>query len=114
TVQRWEKREGMPVHRHVHDRKGSVSASRAELDAWTRSRNLPPIDATEEPAASAVPPTDLRRAARRWTAPVIALAALGLVAASAMIYMQRTELVWRDPLAGARFQNVTDWEGVEE
>ena len=24
TVQRWEKREGMPVHRHVHDKRGSV------------------------------------------------------------------------------------------
>jgi eukaryotic-like serine/threonine-protein kinase len=41
TVQRWEKREQMPVHRHLHDRMGSVYASRAELDAWTRSRNLP-------------------------------------------------------------------------
>src|ERR1700751_4452499 len=40
TVQRWEKREGMPVHRHLHDRMGSVYAFRAELDAWTRSRNL--------------------------------------------------------------------------
>ncbi|MEO6802269.1 MAG: hypothetical protein ABI197_03380 [Granulicella sp.] len=39
TVQRWEKREGMPVHRHLHDRLGSIYASRAELDAWTRSRN---------------------------------------------------------------------------
>src|ERR1700748_1451580 len=39
TVQRWEKREGMPVHRHQHDRLGSIYASRAELDAWTRSRN---------------------------------------------------------------------------
>jgi hypothetical protein len=26
TVQRWEKREGMPVHRHQHDRMGSVCA----------------------------------------------------------------------------------------
>ena len=26
TVQRWEKREGMPVHRHLHDRMGSVYA----------------------------------------------------------------------------------------
>src|SRR5260221_2862408 len=42
TVQRWEKREGMPVHRHLHDRMGSVYASRAELDAWARSRKLPP------------------------------------------------------------------------
>ena len=40
TVQRWERREGMPVHRHLHDSLGSVYASRAELDAWTRSRNL--------------------------------------------------------------------------
>ena len=40
TVQRWEKREGMPVHRHLHDTKGSVYASRAELDAWARGRNL--------------------------------------------------------------------------
>jgi TolB-like protein/Tfp pilus assembly protein PilF len=40
TVQRWEKREGMPVHRHLHDRIGSVYASRAELDAWVRGRKL--------------------------------------------------------------------------
>src|SRR5271168_5461769 len=40
TVQRWEKREGMPVHRHLHDRMGSVYASRADLDAWMLSRNL--------------------------------------------------------------------------
>ncbi len=42
TVQRWEKREGMPVHRHVHDRMGSVYAFRSELDAWVRSRHLAP------------------------------------------------------------------------
>src|SRR6202030_2414731 len=40
TVQRWEKREGMPVHRHLHDKMGSVYAFRAELDEWSRSRNL--------------------------------------------------------------------------
>ena len=26
TVQRWEKREGMPVHRHLHEKRGSVYA----------------------------------------------------------------------------------------
>ena len=26
TVQRWEKRERMPVHRHVHQKRGSVYA----------------------------------------------------------------------------------------
>lgn len=40
TVQRWEKREGMPVHRHVHDKLGSVYAFRAELDEWSESRSL--------------------------------------------------------------------------
>src|ERR1700727_2868998 len=40
TVQRWEKREGMPIHRHLHDRMGSVYAYRADLDAWMRTRNL--------------------------------------------------------------------------
>ena len=52
TVQRWEKREGMPVHRHLHDRMGSVYASRAELDAWTRSRSPPaaPEDGINAPS----------------------------------------------------------------
>jgi TolB-like protein/Tfp pilus assembly protein PilF len=40
TVQRWEKREGMPVHRHQHDRMGSVYAFSSELDAWVQSRRL--------------------------------------------------------------------------
>jgi TolB-like protein/tetratricopeptide (TPR) repeat protein len=40
TVQRWEKREWMPVHRHVHDKRGSVYALSSELDAWVQSRKL--------------------------------------------------------------------------
>jgi TolB-like protein/tetratricopeptide (TPR) repeat protein len=38
TVQRWEKRERMPVHRHVHDKRGSVYALSGELDAWLQGR----------------------------------------------------------------------------
>jgi len=61
TAQRWEKREGMPVHRHLHDRMGSVYASRAELDAWGRSRNLRIAhengnDATPEDTPAQPPP----------------------------------------------------------
>src|SRR5580692_7114017 len=52
TVQRWEKREGMPVHRHLHEKMGSVYASRVELDAWTRGRNL---QAAQENGNSAIP-----------------------------------------------------------
>jgi TolB-like protein/Tfp pilus assembly protein PilF len=40
TVQRWEAREGMPIHRHVHAKRGSVYAFTFELDAWLQSRNL--------------------------------------------------------------------------
>lgn len=54
TVQRWEKREGMPVHRHLHDRIGSVYAFRAELDAWARTRKLPAsLDAEASSATQA-------------------------------------------------------------
>jgi TolB-like protein/Tfp pilus assembly protein PilF len=38
TVQRWEKSEAMPVHRHVHDKRSSVYALTSELDAWRQSR----------------------------------------------------------------------------
>jgi serine/threonine-protein kinase len=34
TVQRWERKEGLPVHRHQHDKLGSVYAFRSELDTW--------------------------------------------------------------------------------
>jgi len=38
TVQRWEKSEGLPVHRHTHEKLGSVYAYRSEIDAWWESR----------------------------------------------------------------------------
>ncbi len=37
TVQRWEREEGLPVHRLVHDKLGSIYAYRSELDAWWSS-----------------------------------------------------------------------------
>jgi Tol biopolymer transport system component len=40
TVQRWERREGLPVHRLHHDKLGSVYAYRDELDAWVAGRRL--------------------------------------------------------------------------
>src|SRR5712692_9799524 len=55
TVQRWEKREGMPVHRHLHDSKGSVYAFRAELDSWAGSRNL---RAAQENGSNAPSPSE--------------------------------------------------------
>src|ERR1700730_11719971 len=34
TVQLWEKREGLPIHRHFHKQLGSVYALRSELERW--------------------------------------------------------------------------------
>lgn len=38
TVRRWEKQEGLPVHRHVHATLGSIYAYATELDVWLQSR----------------------------------------------------------------------------
>src|SRR5437762_6775919 len=38
TVQRWEAEEGLPVHRLPHAKKGSVFASKRELESWRSSR----------------------------------------------------------------------------
>jgi TolB-like protein/tetratricopeptide (TPR) repeat protein len=66
TVQRWEKREGMPVHRHVHDRIGSVYAFTLELNAWQQSRKLGLEEEEREQAAHA--PVDGKGGENtRWT-----------------------------------------------
>jgi TolB-like protein/Flp pilus assembly protein TadD len=38
TVQRWEKKEGLPVRRHQHDKLGSVYAYPVELTQWFATR----------------------------------------------------------------------------
>lgn len=53
TVRRWEKREGLPVHRHLHDRRDSVYAYRIELDRWWQDRRTHLSDKTSgDPVAS--------------------------------------------------------------
>ena len=120
TVRRWEKREGMPVHRHVHDKSGSVYAFRSELSAWTRSRNLSITEGIDDepgaaepttlPASPSTPPTH-GRSTSIWAASV---ATLLLAAGAAWWVIERTEFLWRNPIAEARFQNITDFDGTEQ
>ncbi len=42
TVQRWEREEGLPVHRLAHAQRGSVFADPKELSAWWESRQIKP------------------------------------------------------------------------
>ena len=38
TVKRWEKKEDLPVHRHMHDKRGTVYAYRSEIEGWLAER----------------------------------------------------------------------------
>jgi TolB-like protein/Tfp pilus assembly protein PilF len=117
TVQRWEKREGMPVHRHLHDKRGSVYALHSELDAWlqTRSprleeeeteqdreqaRELEAAQGTEqENARNFDAPVGARGnhvqhdvpRTQRWVAAAAILALVGLLAAAYGVFRSRIE-----------------------
>ena len=119
TVQRWEKREGMPVRRHQHDKMGSVYASRAELDAWTRSRSPQAAQENEKSTASAQLPAPPSASATstprtRWRSILLLIAAAVVLAIAAGLWLQRAEHFWRNPIANAQFQTVTDFGGVEQ
>jgi hypothetical protein len=48
TCQRWEKFEGLPVHRLHHTRLPSVYAVVAELEEWRRSRETAEATTTKQ------------------------------------------------------------------
>jgi TolB-like protein/Flp pilus assembly protein TadD len=84
TVRRWEKREGLPVHRLHHSRLGSVYAYTVELDAWRDERA--PAVATDAPDAQHVPAAVRGRAHARTAA---VLASLALTLAAGLIWLVR-------------------------
>lgn len=50
TVQRWEKRENLPVHRHLHRKIGSIFAFKHEIDHWRKCRSLSPVPSASQNA----------------------------------------------------------------
>ena len=136
TVQRWEKREAMPVHRHLHDKMGSVYAFRAELDAWAQKRRLPTSaeesatfpapeaassvggpqlqEEQQQAALDLVPEARPGSAARsgRWLWPLAGIGlALALAVAAPRLNSPRGAT---NPLANARFLQLTDFNGIEQ
>lgn len=101
TVRRWEKREGLPVHRHRHDRLGSVFAYTNEVDSWCRQRSEPPPadradDAKDADAGESVSlPESAEPAPARWrhiwraVLAILIVAALG--AAGATLFNHKNE-----------------------
>ena len=97
TVQRWERKEGMPVHRHLHDKRGSVYAVAAELDAWRESRKREGSEAGETPRGEVPSPNPVVNIGKPWrTRFWIGVVALFLVGLALSSY-----LVVRDPVRGA-------------
>jgi Tol biopolymer transport system component len=123
TVQRWERREAMPVHRHQHDKLGSVFAFRSELDAWWESRRtllaqegvdegdrsaeiLPTADDAPAEAHPRVHATRLV-----WWGTAAAVVLLG----SALAWLAlETGYFWRSPLASAKFTRPLDFPGTKQ
>lgn len=98
TVKRWEKDEGLPVHRHVHKTLASVYAYEDELEPWQKNRRQ-----RGEPTEEAAP----RRRAHwiGWT-----LATVVVLAAGATYWLRRPPALpfqERDWALIARFENRT-------
>jgi Tol biopolymer transport system component len=117
TVQRWEKREGMPVHRQLHDKMGSVYAFRSQLDAWMQSRSAHNHLSATEPApsdsAAVLRPSRLANSRVRWTLMAVA-GAVAAIAVVAIIWFARSDHFWRNPIAGAAYQSLTGFDGQNE
>src|SRR5882672_2705545 len=77
TVRRWEKREGLPVHRLHHSKLGSIYAYTKELDTWRNERA--PAAASDAPedrqTTDIVGRGDPTRRVAALPAPVLTLAA---------------------------------------
>jgi Tol biopolymer transport system component len=115
TVQRWERREQLPVHRQLHDKQGSVFAYRGEIDRWWAARQAQ----LAQPQGAALPSGSAGGRAGRWYRSAMAR---GLVAAAALCgtgvvawFGLHEESAWKDPLAGARYTRLLpDFSGVEQ
>ena len=122
TVQRWEKRERMPVHRHVHDKQGTVYAFRSELDSWWRGRanSLAEYEASRESGTSPPPPeqTTVHQQAM-WTRPRLAFAgvvAVGVAVAIGVLLPfgsgeEGSGVSARDAVLHARYLSVRTTDG---
>ena len=106
TIQRWEAKEGLPVHRHLHDTQVTVYAYPAELEEWL-ARRRPAQDAGDSAAsARAVPsPRGLDRKALLFGGAILLLMVIGLASIRGRTAGVRPQV--RDWVLLAGFENRT-------
>jgi hypothetical protein len=127
TVQRWEKKEGLPVHRQIHEKLGTVYAYRSEIDAWWTERSAKLTTKAENGELSGgprivswpvstpeIPVEEIADASKTHKVPrlaVYAAAAAGLVAIVLGLYGIAHVYDWRflrrPPLEGMRIARLT-------
>ncbi len=107
TVQRWEKNEGLPVHRLMHDVRASVYVTTDELDEWVARRAV--TREPKEPFTGVSEPVRKRHwlwAAAGITAMALASAALWKSPADNSVRIQ--QLLMRPDIDGA---GALSWDG---
>jgi Tol biopolymer transport system component len=107
TVRRWERTEGLPTHRHGHQRRASVYAYRSELERWWAARGS--IVDTREPEATIQWSAALNRQVLLLSAVVV------IVVFSLLAYLQRgtSEPTVQPPSDTWRSTTVTSYPGSE-
>jgi len=87
TVRRWEKREGLPVRRHLHQQRDSVYAFTAEIDQWRLGRAEDhPNHAPDPETTTAVPSPVWKRPGVAWT--VAAMLALTTLSSTVLLVVR--------------------------
>ena len=102
TVTRWEREEGLPIHRHLHSKSGSVYASKAELDEWWTNRGEQIDGRSSE--------TESSRTARGRRAWLVITAAVALLALSGIVWLVGAR---RSPPPVSRLVPLTTYPGIE-
>ena len=111
TVRRWEEKEGLPIHRLHHDKRGSVYAYKKELDTWWHLRKTTIDEEQALPGDSSRLPQEDRRP-RFWRA----LRLLGWASIVAALFADLGLRFWRQQkhVRTVRFSRITDFVGLEE
>ena len=81
TVRRWEKREGLPVHRHLHAKLGSVYAFTDEIDEWWRRRSTSLETRMPPWTIAAESPVPIKQEPRSWRAGIVLFVVLAVTVA---------------------------------